>query len=139
MASGKVPEGLVLLFVRIAVAGIFWRSGRTKIAEGSAFQISDATYFLFDNEYSAVPLPSDFAAVAATAAEHFFPVLLVMGLATRLSSLALLGMTLVIQIFVYPDAWWTTHMLWAAMLLVLIVRGAGIFSADHLIARNRGE
>ena len=62
-----------------------------------------------------------------------------MGLATRLSSLALLGMTLVIQIFVYPDAWWTTHMLWAAMLLVLIVRGAGIFSADHLIARNRGE
>ena len=58
MASGKVPEGLVLLFVRIAVAGIFWRSGRTKIAEGSAFQISDATYFLFDNEYSAVPCPA---------------------------------------------------------------------------------
>lgn len=139
MATGKVPEGLVLLFLRIAVAGIFWRSGRTKIADDSVFRISDTTYFLFENEYSGVPLPSDFAAVAATTAEHVFPVLLVMGLATRFSALALLGMTLIIQFFVYPDAWWTTHMLWAAMLLILMVRGAGIFSTDHLIARKRGE
>lgn len=139
IASGKVPEGLVLLLLRVAVAGIFWRSGRTKIAEDSLFKISDTTYFLFENEYSAVPLPSEFAAIAATSAEHVFPFLLVIGLGTRFAALALLGMTMVIQFFVYPDAWWTTHMLWAAMLLVLLFRGAGMISADHLLARNRGE
>lgn len=136
--SARLPEGLVLLFLRVAVAGIFWRSGRTKIADGSAFQISDTTYFLFENEYSGVPLPGDIAAVLATTAEHVLPLLLVAGLATRASVIALLGMTLVIQIFVYPEAWWTTHMLWAAMLLVLIVRGGGMISADHLLARKRG-
>ncbi|WP_328799144.1 DoxX family protein [Sphingomonas sp. AX6] len=138
-ASSKVIEALVLLFLRVAVAGIFWRSGRTKIEEGSALQISDTAYFLFENEYAGVPLPSEFAAIAATAAEHVFPILLIVGLATRVSALALLGMTMVIQLFVYPEAWWTTHRLWAAMLLVLIVRGAGMFSIDHLLAKGRSE
>jgi len=137
--TAELPEGLTLLFLRAAVAGIFWRSGRTKIEEGSVFQISDMTYFLFEHEYAGVPLPSEFAAVAATTAEHVIPILLVVGLATRVSALALLGMTMVIQLFVYPEAWWTTHMLWAAMLLVLIVRGGGMFSVDHLLAKDRGE
>lgn len=126
-----IPEGVALLFMRVAIAGVFWRSGRTKIEEGSWFQISDTTYFLFQSEYARVPLPSEFAAVAATAAEHVFPALLVLGLGTRFAALNLLVMTMVIQIFVYPDAWWTTHMLWAAMLLMLLVRGAGMLSVDY--------
>lgn len=130
--SGRLPESIVLLFLRVALAGIFWRSGRTKVEEGSFFSISDTTYFLFREKYSGVPLPSDFAAVMATISEHLFPALLIIGLFTRLSALALLGMTLVIQLFVYPDAWWQVHILWVAMCLVLITRGGGMFAADAL-------
>lgn len=135
--SGRIPESLMLLFMRVVLAGIFWRSGQTKLAEGSWFQISDSAYYLFETEYSGVPLPSHFAAVMATVSEHLFPVLLVFGLFTRAAALALLGMTMVIQIFVYPDAWWTEHSLWLAMQLALIVRGAGAISLDHLLARKR--
>lgn len=135
--SGRIPESLMLLFMRVVLAGIFWRSGQTKLAEGSWFQISDSAYYLFETEYSGVPLPSHFAAVMATVSEHLFPLLLVFGLFTRAAALALLGMTMVIQIFVYPDAWWTEHSLWVAMQLALIVRGGGVFSVDHLLARKR--
>ncbi|MDZ4307016.1 DoxX family protein [Allopontixanthobacter sp.] len=136
--SGKIPESLMLLFVRITLAGIFWRSGRTKIEEGSWFTISDTTYYLFGEEYANVPLPTDFAAVMATVSEHVFPILLVLGLLTRLSATALLGMTMVIQIFVYPDAWWSVHSLWTALALVLIVRGSGLLSLDAaLLAKTR--
>ena len=134
--SGKVPEAIMLLFVRVALAGIFWRSGRSKVEEGSWFQISDSTYFLFSEEYSAVPLPSDFAAVMATMSEHVFPILLVLGLLTRLSAAALIGMTMVIQIFVYPEAWWSVHMLWVALALVLIVRGGGSLSVDAMFEKS---
>ncbi len=137
--SGRLPEGIALLVMRVALAGIFWRSGRTKVEEGSVLSISDTTYFLFKEEYAGVPLPSDFAAVMATYAEHLFPILLVIGLFARLSALALLGMTLVIQIFVYPEAWWQVHILWAAMCMVLIVRGAGLFSLDALLARKASQ
>lgn len=136
--SAKVPEAFMLLFVRIVLAGIFWRSGQTKIEEGTWFTISDTAYYLFSEEYSGVPLPSDFAAVMATVSEHVFPILLVLGLFTRLSATALLGMTMVIQIFVYPDAWWPVHSLWVALALVLIVRGGGLFSIDAaLLKRTR--
>ena len=135
--SGRIPEGIALLFARVALAGVFWRSGRTKVEDGSLLAISDTTYFLFQEEYAGVPLPSDFAAVAATYAEHLFPILLVLGLLTRFSALALLVMTLVIQFFVYPDAWWQTHIPWVAMALILIVRGGGLFSLDHLLTRSR--
>lgn len=136
IASGRLPEGLALLLTRLALAGVFWRSGRSKIEEGGLFSISDTTYYLFAEEYSAVPLPSDFAAVMATVAEHAFPILLVLGLFARGAALGLLGMTLVIQIFVYPEAWWQVHALWAAMCLIVITRGAGLFSLDALIARK---
>lgn len=128
---------LSLLFTRIVLAGIFWRSGRTKVDEGSWFSISDNTYFLFQEEYKGVPLPSDFAAVMATVSEHVFPILLVLGLFTRLSAFALLGMTMVIQIFVYPEAWWQVHSLWVAMALVLILRGGGSISLDAPLLRRR--
>lgn len=129
----------MLLFMRVALAGIFWRSGRTKVEDESFFSISDTTYFLFKEEYAGVPLPSDFSAVMATVSEHVFPILLVIGLFTRLSALALLGMTMVIQIFVYPDAWWNVHMIWTAMCLALIVRGGGMFAADNFLGKKASD
>lgn len=137
MAASPVVEGVALLLARIALAGVFWRSGRSKVTDGSLLEISEATRYLFEYEYAGVPLPPDVAAVLATVGEHLFPVLLVIGLATHLSAAALMGMTLVIQIFVYPEAWWTTHILWAALAAVLIVRGGGILSLDALIGRWR--
>ena len=140
LVSGATGEGLALLLTRVALAGVFWRSGRTKVEDGSFLNISDTTYFLFENEYSGVPLlPHTLAAHLATYAETFLPMLLVAGLATRLSALALLGMTLVIQLFVYPDAWWTMHSLWAAMAGILVSRGGGLFSLDALGGRMLGR
>lgn len=133
IATSRLAEGIALLLARIALAGIFWRSGRSKVNEGSLFEISDSTRYLFENDYAAVPLPPEIAAPLATLGEHMFPVLLVIGLATRFSAAALLAMTLVIQIFVYPEAWWTTHILWTALAAVLIVRGGGVLSLDALI------
>lgn len=135
--SGALPESLVLAFVRVVLAGVFWRSGRTKVTEGSWFQLSDTTYELFRTEYAAVPLPPELAAVMATTAEHLLPALLLAGLFTRVSALGLVGMTMVIQLFVYPDAWWPEHSLWIAMALILIVRGGGQFSLDALLAKAR--
>ncbi len=122
------PHGLIALAARLALAGIFWLSGRTKV-EGW-FTITDTTYLLFREEYQLPLIPPEWAAPMATVAEHLFPVLLVLGLATRLSALALLGMTLVIQVFVYPDAW-PTHLSWAALMLYLAGRGAGSLSLDR--------
>lgn len=136
LLSGPIAEAIMLLFVRISLAGIFWRSGRTKIDEGSWLSVSDTATFLFEEEYKGVPLPPEFAAHLATYAEHLFPVLLVIGLFTRLSALALLGMTMVIQIFVYPEAWWSVHMIWVALALILIVRGGGKFSIDALLTKG---
>ncbi|MEQ8516976.1 MAG: DoxX family protein [Chromatocurvus sp.] len=135
--SGRIPESGALLLTRLALAGVFWRSGRTKVVEGSWLTISDTTRFLFREEYSAVPLPASLSMHLATYAEHAFPVLLALGFATRLSALSLLLMTLTIQIFVYPDAWWSAHSLWVAMSLILISRGAGILSVDALVGRLR--
>ncbi len=129
-------EQLTLLFVRVALGGIFWRSGRTKVDEGSWLSVSDTAKFLFEEEYKNVPLPAEFAAYLATYAEHLFPALLFIGLFTRLSALALLGMTMVIQIFVYPEAWWSVHIIWVALALVLIVRGPGAISVDAVLAKR---
>lgn len=139
LVAGRLPEGLTLFFVRMVLAGIFWRSGRTKIEEGTLLTISDTTRFLFSEEYAGVPLPPDVAAQMATMAEFFLPILIVAGLLTRLSALALIGMTLVIQIFVYPEAWWQVHSLWVALALILVVRGGGLFSLDALANRFRGK
>jgi putative oxidoreductase len=140
LLSGTIPEAFMLLCVRIALAGVFWRSGRTKIEEGNWFQISENTLYQFNDEpFNHVPvLPPDIAAHATTFAEHFFPVLLVLGLFTRLSALALFGMTMVIQIFVFPDAWWPVHSLWVALALVLIMRGGGKISLDNVLT-GRGR
>ena len=137
--ASRVPEGLALLLTRVALAGIFWRSGRTKVEDGSLLSISDQAYFLFEYEYSGLPIPPAIATPMATWAEHLFPILLVLGLFTRFSALSLLIMTLVIQLFVYPEAWWQTHILWVAMATILVSRGGGLFSLDALLASRRAS
>lgn len=126
---GRLGWDIPALALRLFPAVVFWLSGRSKVEGG---QVKDSTWFLFEQEYKLPLIPSDWAAVLATLAEHALPVALVLGLATRLSALALLGMTAVIQIFVYPEAW-TTHGLWAACFLALIAQGPGRLSLDHLL------
>ena len=125
-----LPVDVLTVIVRVAIAAVFFLSGRTKV-EG-LLTITDSTYFMFAEEYRVPLIPSDIAAHMATYAEHLFPVLIVLGLATRLSALALLGMTIVIEVFVYPLGW-PTHLMWAALLLYLIRFGAGRFSLDRLL------
>jgi putative oxidoreductase len=129
-AARLLPPALLLLLARASAASIFLLSGRSKV-EG-LFTIKDATYQLFEYEYALPLVAPDTAAVLATVSEHLFPLLLLLGLSTRLSALALLGMTAVIQLFVYPGAW-PTHLSWAALLLPLVARGAGAISLDHLL------
>ncbi|HUD91484.1 DoxX family protein [Sphingobium sp.] len=125
-----LPDALLLLVARLGIAAIFFLSGRTKV-EG-IITITDSTYELFRTEYALPLAPPDLAAIMATWAEHLFPILLLLGLFTRLSAFGLLSMTLVIQTFVYPDAW-PTHLSWAAILLPLVARGGGAWSLDALI------
>jgi putative oxidoreductase len=129
-----LPDALLLLVDRLGIASVFFLSGRTKV-EG-LLTIKPSTYDLFASEYALPLIPSDLAARLATGAEHLFPLLLVLGLFTRTSALALLGMTGVIEVFVYPDAW-PTHLTWAGLLLPLVARGAGRWSLDHLLQRRR--
>ena len=127
--AGHISESLLLLVARLGIASIFFLSGRTKV-EG-VLTIMPSTYELFRSDYALPLVPPEIAAHAATYSEHFFPVLLVLGLFTRPGAAALLSMTLVIEIFVYPDAW-PTHLSWAGLLLPLIARGGGVWSLDHL-------
>ena len=129
-----IPDDLLLLVARVAIAAIFFLSGRTKV-EG-LLTMTDSTYELFRTEY-ALPLVSpQIAAHVATYSEHLFPALLVIGLFTRPAAAALLGMTLVIEIFVYPDAW-PTHLSWAAILLLVVARGGGKWSIDRTLRLER--
>ncbi|WP_322025837.1 DoxX family protein [Burkholderia sp. BCC1977] len=125
----RVPYWLLAIPLRLAVATIFWNSAMTKLANW------DVALDLFRDEYRLPLLPPDVAAYMAVSIELSMPVLLVLGLATRPAALVLLGMTTVIEIFVYPLAW-PTHIQWAAMLLVLLCRGAGWLSLDTVIGRR---
>ena len=124
-----VSYALLAIPLRLAVATVFWNSGTTKLANW------DATLQLFAEEYQVPALAPELAATIAASIELSAPVLLVLGLLTRPAAAVLLGMTAVIEIFVYPEAW-PTHIQWAAMLLVLLCRGAGTFSIDWLIRRR---
>lgn len=127
-AARLLPPDVLLLVARLGIASIFFLSGRTKV-EGW-LTLTDSTYELFRSEYTLPFIDPTVAAHVATYAEHLFPVLLVLGLFTRVAALGLLGMTLVIEIFVYPDAW-PTHLSWAGLLLPLIAQGAGALSLDR--------
>jgi len=144
----RIPDSLIAVIGRFSIAAVFWLSGQTKI-EGFAIdlvqgqfslgipRLSDNAVALFRDEYALPLLSPTLAATLAATAEHVFPVLLLLGLATRFSALALLGMTVVIQILVYPGAY-PTHGVWATVLLFLIAKGPGRFSIDHWIKRRYG-
>ena len=125
----SVPYRLLALPLRFAVATVFWNSAMTKLANW------DTAVALFTDEYKVPLLPPEFLAYTTVTIELATPVLLVLGLGTRPAVLVLLGMTAVIEIFVYPEAW-PTHLQWAAMLLVLLCRGSGEFSVDHLLRKR---
>jgi putative oxidoreductase len=142
-----IPQSLIALLGRFSVAAVFWKSGQTKV-DGFSVDLFDwhwqlgwphlsaSALTLFRQEYRLPLIAPEMAAPLAAVAEHLFPLLLLIGLATRLSALALLGMTLVIEVFVYPDAY-ATHGTWAAVLLYLIATGPGKLSVDHWIARRQ--
>lgn len=141
LVANAFSEGIALLLARIALAGIFWRSYKTKVVDGTWLQIEDTQYFLFEDQFSGLPIPTDLAVPMATYAEFLFPILLVLGLATRFSATALLIMTLVIQFFVFPtsDHFFGWAMMPIALAAVLITRGGGMLSIDALIGKVRGQ
>ncbi|KTC62551.1 hypothetical protein AO262_18970 [Pseudomonas fluorescens ABAC62] len=142
----KIPYSLIAFIARFSIAAVFWKSGQTKV-EGFAIDLVNGTFELgvpklaastlplFRSEYHVPLLSPEVAAHLAAFAEHFFPLLILLGFATRFSALALIGMTLVIQLLVYPDAY-PTHGTWLALLLLLVARGPGRLSLDQLIARR---
>ena len=142
----RIPASLVALLARVGIGATFWLSGQTKI-EGLVLDpiglhaqlgwphVSDSALELFRSEYALPLLPPELAANLAAFSEHLFPLMLLFGLGTRFAALALLGMTAVIEVFVYPDAW-PTHAVWAASLLYLVARGPGVLSLDHLLGRR---
>ncbi len=140
----SIPDSLIAALGRFSIAAIFWKSGQTKI-EGLAVDVlngqfqfgwphlSSSAVELFKYEYGLPLVSPELAATLAAFAEHVFPVFLLLGLATRFSAFALLTMTAVIQIFVYPDAY-PTHGVWATVLLFLVAKGGGWLSLDHWLA-----
>jgi putative oxidoreductase len=125
----RLPVAVPQLLFRFGVGLVFWRSAQSKLVSW------DTTLLLFREEYKVPLLSPEIAAYLATAVEQTAPVLLALGLATRLSAAALVGMTLVIQLFVYPQSY-PDHLLWAGPLLYLVIRGPGTMSLDHLIRRR---
>lgn len=142
----RIPDSLIAFVGRFSIAAVFWKSGQTKI-EGFVIDIvsgdiqlgwprlSDSVIPLFKDEYNLPLIPPEVAAPMAAFAEHLFPALILLGLATRLSAFALLGMTMTIQLLVYPGAY-PAHGTWAAVLLFLIAYGPGKLSIDHWIAKR---
>jgi putative oxidoreductase len=124
-----VPYTLLAIPLRLAIATVFWNSGQTKLASW------DTTLQLFEEQYKVPLIPPDVAAYLSAGIELSTPVLLVLGLCTRAAALVLLGMTTVIELFVYPQAW-PTHIQWAAMLLVLLCRGPGSLALDYPLWRG---
>ena len=124
----RFPLSILQLMFRIAIAAVFWSSGLTKIASW------DTTIALFRDEYMVPLLPPELAAVMSATFELSCSALIVVGLATRLAMLPLLGMTFVIEVFVYPE-YWSMHLMWATVLLFLLAKGPGAFSLDHYAGR----
>ena len=131
----SIPDSVISIVARIGAAGVFFRSGQTKV---NGFEVTGSTYYLFREEYALPIIPPEIAAHLAVFAEHAFPVLLLIGFATRFSALALLAMTAVIQVFVYPGSW-PDHAIWAAALLFIAARGPGVASLDHLLFSRRQD
>jgi len=129
-AERLFPPSLLLLIQRLGIAAVFFMSGRTKV--DGILTVNDTAFELFRTDYALPLVKPEIAAYAATYSEHLFPLLLVLGLFTRFAGLALLVMTSIIEIFVYPDAW-PTHLSWAGLLLPLIALGGGKLSLDRAL------
>jgi len=129
-ARTLLPPSLLLLVQRLGIAAVFFMSGRTKV--DGWLTVNDSAFELFRSDYALPFVKPEIAAYAATYSEHLFPLLLTLGLFTRISATALLIMTSVIEIFVYPDAW-PTHLSWAGLLLPLIALGGGKLSLDRVL------
>ena len=123
----RFPMAVLQLLFRVSIAAVFWNSGLTKIASWQS------TVVLFRDEYRVPVIPPEIAAALAAAVELTCPVLLVLGLATRLATLPMLGMTFVIEAFVYPEDW-IEHLSWASLLLMLLTRGPGAIALDRWLA-----
>ncbi len=126
--ASAIPMPLVQLAARLAIANVFWNSAQSKLASWPV------TLQLFRMEYQVPLLPPDLAAPLATATELGGAVLIALGLFSRLAALALLGVVAVIQLFVFPGHW-GEHLLWASLLILILAKGAGMFSLDRLAAR----
>lgn len=131
-----ISHSILALLARWSIALVFWQSGRTKVEGWDLFTVTGKTLFLFREEYRVPLIPPGTAALMAQLAEHALPVLLVIGLASRFAALGLLGMTLVIQFFVYPAAI-ATHAVWATALLLIVARGPGQYSLDRFLGDGR--
>jgi putative oxidoreductase len=134
--TAKIPGTALLLIARLGAAAVFLQSGRTKVS--GFLTIKDSTYELFNTDYKLPLLPPELAAHLATYSEHLFPTLLILGLFARVGALGLLGMTSVIEIFVYPDAW-PTHLSWAGLMLPILAYGPGKLSLDWVLGTDRGN
>jgi putative oxidoreductase len=126
-----IPYSVLALPLRLGVAWIFWNSAQVKLINW------ERAVQQFEDEFRVPLLPPDIAASLTLGVELACPILLVLGLCTRFAVIVLMGMTLVIQVFVFPEAW-PTHLQWFAMMFVLLARGAGTLSLDHLLWRWAG-
>lgn len=125
---GEVPLSLILLAMRVAMGFVFFNAGLLK------WNSFDFAVKLFANEYRLPLLPPELAARMAMTVELGAPLFLFAGLATRLATVPLIGMTLVIVTLVYPASW-VESLLWGSVLVMILTRGPGVFSLDHLIER----
>jgi putative oxidoreductase len=138
-----IPEWIVNLAMRLVIFKVFWFSVQTKITgltiggQHFAFwNVTDSTFLLFDFEYGIPLIPSALAAYLGTFGEFFLALMILFGFMTRFAALGLMVMTMTIQFFVYPDAWWSVHVYWALILLYLMRNGGGLFSADRLLLKR---
>jgi len=138
-----IPEWAVSLAMRLVIFKVFWFSVQTKITgltiggQHFAFwNVTDSTFLLFDFEYGIPLIPSELAAYLGTFGEFFLALMILFGFMTRFAALGLMIMTMTIQFFVYPDAWWSVHVYWALILLYLMRNGGGLFSIDRLLLKR---
>jgi putative oxidoreductase len=146
-ACSFIPYALVALGLRLVIARVFFLDGQTRV-EGPRvplnlhdidfsvvlpLQVKAETFVAFLTHYTALPLPPLLSAYAVSYAEFILPVMLVLGLGTRFAALALLVMTAMIQVYVLPQALWSVHIYWAAILTVLLALGPGQVSIDAVI------
>jgi len=122
----QVPFDVLILVARAATFSVFIHSGLQKLSDWNA------TLMLFRDEYKVPILPPEVAAYMAASMELGLSSLVLLGFATRISALGLLGMVSVIQIFVYPQAW-PDHIQWLAFMIFIVCRGPGAYSLDALI------